>query len=348
MIREELILNYLDQTISAEDAKIVLEWAAENPSDFQLMKEIWEESNHAKDIQVFDTDDAWDSFLGSLGSDQVSSELETGSHASDSSIDYQPEAVVKPISRWKEWRPAAIAASLLVIAIVSYALWPRNYDITLIASEDNQSFELPDLTQVSLQKGAQIVYPNTFDNKEKRIVSLSGIATFDITPDAAKPFIVETSNSGVKALGTIFEVDASQSGVTGVENLEGLIRFFELKNEANGIEVKEGESFTFDGSEFTETTPIPEPKPIERTFTAPEPPPIPYHSVKAILNHIYLISNGLAVFKGEDFDMNKKIQIDLNDTNLNSILRKIQNKASVTLVKKDCSDCYEILKFRVR
>lgn len=355
MIREELILQFLDQTIAAEDAVIVREWASKNPSDFGLMKEIWDISSEAKDIKIFDVDAEWESFMESVEANEISNNIENAEHISDENPASSDNEVSdgKVISLWKEWKPVAMTAAALFAVVLTYFLWPRDTEITFLAEKqsdkvelpDNTKVELPDNTIVSLEDGATISYPKSFKGKEKRIVKLQGIATFDVHEDKDQPFIVQTYNSGIKALGTIFEVDGSAPEVTGVKNIEGLIKFFEKENEENFVEVKEGESFKFDGKGFANVTPLP---PTIKTFEAPPPPQIPYHSVREIVNYMYTISNGHAVPKGGDFDWNKKIQVDLKTLNLEKLIRDIQLKASLTLIKKDCSDCYEIRSFRVR
>ena len=150
-----------------------------------------------------------------------------------------------------------------------------------------------------------------------------------------------THQFGWKVLGTIFEVDAVDSVQTGVKNIEGLIRFFELANEESFIDVKEGESFVFDGSGFTETTP----KPQIFYFS---PPLLPYHTVREVVDYLNKITDGQTVAVGENFDWQRELQVSLESNNLEELIRAIKKKASITLVNKGCSECYEIHRFRVR
>lgn len=66
---------------------------------------------------------------------------------------------------------------------------------------------LPDSSEVWLNAGSTITYPETF-TKENRVVTLDGEAYFSVRKDDAKPFIVETSQLSVKVLGTKFNVKA--------------------------------------------------------------------------------------------------------------------------------------------
>lgn len=337
MLKEETILKYLNTQCSAEEISAVEKWIAQNPSDFKLMEAIFNESSKAKDIQIFDVDAEWDAFMEQVDAQESESTKEA------KVIEMAPVAVEKPISLWRELRPALLTASMLLLVVCAYFLWPRT-EITHLAEADGKELVLPDETKVSLTEGAILTYPTSFENKDERIVVLEGIATFDVTPDPDKPFIVQTKLAGVQALGTIYEVDASDPLLTGVKNIEGLINFFDVVDESKAVKVKEGESFSYDGSDFTETTP---PKPIVKTFEFEEV--TKFYSVREIVNRIYTLSNGHAVPKGDNIDWNKKMPIDdINTSSLKRLLDEIQNKASVTLIKTDCPDCYIIKSFRVR
>lgn len=66
---------------------------------------------------------------------------------------------------------------------------------------------LPDSSEIWLNSGSTIRYPETFA-KDKRLVTLNGEAYFSVKKETAKPFIVETSRLSVKVLGTKFNVRA--------------------------------------------------------------------------------------------------------------------------------------------
>lgn len=66
---------------------------------------------------------------------------------------------------------------------------------------------LPDSSEIWLNSGSTIKYPETFA-KDKRLVTLNGEAYFSVKKETAKPFIVETSRLSVKVLGTKFNVKA--------------------------------------------------------------------------------------------------------------------------------------------
>ena len=65
---------------------------------------------------------------------------------------------------------------------------------------------LADGTKVWLNSASRLIYPQSFMGKERRVV-LSGEAFFDVTHDAERHFVVETSRMNVKVLGTRFNVN---------------------------------------------------------------------------------------------------------------------------------------------
>jgi len=68
--------------------------------------------------------------------------------------------------------------------------------------------KLPDGTDVWLNSGSTLHFPNTFNNQQKRIVRLDGEAYFEVVKDAAHPFIVISGNQQVEVLGTHFNINS--------------------------------------------------------------------------------------------------------------------------------------------
>lgn len=69
---------------------------------------------------------------------------------------------------------------------------------------------LPDGSHIHLNSGTVLQYPVVFARDARR-VKLSGEAMFEVTPDARKPFIVETFASDIQVLGTRFNVLAHRA-----------------------------------------------------------------------------------------------------------------------------------------
>jgi len=118
---------------------------------------------------------------------------------------------------------------------------------------------LPDGSRVWLNAASEITYPATF--KDVREVKLKGEAYFDVSEDIGKPFIVKTSLSNVKVLGTSFNVNAYSGntseyvsllkGKVTVSLLDGDTSSLLLPGEQIAINRETGisETFSFDSLE---------------------------------------------------------------------------------------------------
>ena len=81
----------------------------------------------------------------------------------------------------------------------------RNRIITTVGGD--YCFILSDGTKVWLNAESELDFPVDFVGKE-RVVRLKGEAYFEVKPDAAHPFIVETRGVRTRALGTSFNIKA--------------------------------------------------------------------------------------------------------------------------------------------
>lgn len=74
--------------------------------------------------------------------------------------------------------------------------------------KEHQMLHLPDGSTVIISAGSKLNYPSSFDSMTKREVYLEGQAYFDISHNAAKPFIVHTGKIETTVLGTAFDIKA--------------------------------------------------------------------------------------------------------------------------------------------
>ena len=90
---------------------------------------------------------------------------------------------------------------------------------------ETREVTLPDSSKVWLNAGSSIVYANSFDNLSSRSVYLTGEASFSVTKNKEKPFIVKTPKMDIEALGTVFIVESyPEKTFTTVTLEEGKIR----------------------------------------------------------------------------------------------------------------------------
>lgn len=122
---------------------------------------------------------------------------------------YNKEHLTNIVSYQKFARIAAVIIPLFLFAGgMFYYLSPQNEMIEVsVAYGEQKRLILPDSSEVWLNAGSTILYPETFA-KDKRLVMLDGEAYFSIKKDTASPFIVEASQLSVKVLGTRFNVKA--------------------------------------------------------------------------------------------------------------------------------------------
>lgn len=85
--------------------------------------------------------------------------------------------------------------------------------------------KLPDGTNVWLNSASALHFPNTFNNQQKRIVTLDGEAYFEVAKDAAHPFVVISANQQVEVLGTHFNINSySDEPTVKTTLLEGSVK----------------------------------------------------------------------------------------------------------------------------
>ena len=94
--------------------------------------------------------------------------------------------------------------------------------------EKSDCIRLADGSQIWLNKGSKLIYPETFSGRYRKVV-LKGEAFFDISRDEKHPFIITTEFSDIKVLGTSFNVSAG-TGETEVNVTSGLVEVQSLAN----------------------------------------------------------------------------------------------------------------------
>ena len=110
----------------------------------------------------------------------------------------------------------------------------------ILSTKNGEQFQiiLPDGTHVWLDAASSLKYPVTFIGNERK-VELTGQGYFEVSHNAAKPFIVKTSQTEVQVLGTHFNVSAfDDEQDTKTTLLEGAVR---IKSYKAAVLLKPGE-----------------------------------------------------------------------------------------------------------
>jgi ferric-dicitrate binding protein FerR (iron transport regulator) len=122
----------------------------------------------------------------------------------------------KATERMMRSRYLMLAASiLLLLGIASALLLTANKGlltgkrtISTAGDESNVMVKLPDQSTVWLNRNTRLTWKIKPEG-DKRTVTLTGEAFFDIVPDPSRPFIVDAGKAKVKVLGTSFNVITS-------------------------------------------------------------------------------------------------------------------------------------------
>lgn len=79
------------------------------------------------------------------------------------------------------------------------------YSQLIVPAGKRVRLQLADGTHLMLNSMSRVVYPQRFDEKERRIYA-EGEIYLEVAPDKARPFIVESSDFDLKVLGTKFNI----------------------------------------------------------------------------------------------------------------------------------------------
>ena len=120
------------------------------------------------------------------------------------------------------WPVIAVAASLLTVTVVGGWLYSQRGTYSTGTGEQ-RSVRLEDgsIMELNSRSRARVRYAK----HERTVEMLEGQAFFQVAKDAARPFIVRSDSTSVRAVGTQFDVYRRESGTT-VTVLEGRVAVF--------------------------------------------------------------------------------------------------------------------------
>ena len=207
---EQLIIRHLSGSISPEEQEALVLWlneSQENKKAFDDFQKVWKLSKTETGTPDFSAEQDW--------------------HRLEAAIDRVDRSEVaekqKAHNRWGSFKIAASIAFLLACAALLYLL---NRGDDLIIKESGLQeihFTLADGSEVWLNKGSTLTYPEEF-SADERVVNLEGEAFFKVSHNSDKPFIVLAQKARVKVLGTSFNVKAyEQAPVAEVFVLTGKV-----------------------------------------------------------------------------------------------------------------------------
>jgi transmembrane sensor len=124
------------------------------------------------------------------------------------------------VFRTGSWALAAIAASVLLISVAIGSWLYFNRDIYTTSTGAQRSIRLADGSTIELNSQSKVRV--RYGENQRNVELLEGQALFHVAKDTARPFIVATDTTQVRAVGTQFDVYRKVSGTT-VTVLEGRV-----------------------------------------------------------------------------------------------------------------------------
>lgn len=223
---EELLFSYCEGKLSGDERKHVEEWISASKENEKLAKAVHELYWAADTLSVMNKVDAGKALKKTNGK--------------------LMRKKIKTVFLWAE-RAAAI---MFIPLLSAYLLQIKNSDVAearMMEIRTNPgmttAFVLPDGTNVSLNSGSVLRYPEFF-SKDKREVELIGEAFFDVTKDPDKRFVVKTTgDERVEVLGTSFNMEAFPGdSILSTTLLEGKVRFV---SDAGSVQMNPGEKLVY-------------------------------------------------------------------------------------------------------
>ncbi len=191
----DLIVKELSGENSAEDQKRLRVWLnedKENQRIFDSYQATWDEMDRVNGKSFREVDVEW-------------ARLEN-------EIDFEASAP-KATQRSLFGNLYRYAAALLFVVFAGFAVYyflNHQGAEQLVAELQIQEVELSEGSKVTVNSNSKLSYPTTFE-KDRRVVSLSGEAFFEIAKDPDRPFIIQAGDIQVEVLGTSFNVKAYEN-----------------------------------------------------------------------------------------------------------------------------------------
>ena len=152
-----------------------------------------------------------------------------------------------------------IAAAVILLLGVGFIaqkyLAPSPDMIAVLSGDQMKEVLLPDGSMVTLNKQAELVYPEKFKGRE-RVLKLRGEAFFEVMSNPSKPFLVDVDQKAlIRVLGTSFNInpDASDESIS-VQVVEGRVAFSSLEGSDEIILVKDEQATLTNGNLIREDT----------------------------------------------------------------------------------------------
>ncbi|MEI7594198.1 MAG: FecR domain-containing protein [Bacteroidota bacterium] len=196
----DLIVGYFNGELSAEEMVLLSDWLKKDEENTKLFTEYkltWELIAQTSVDETVDIDNEWNTF---------SKNNKTFLDKEDNIEKVISTNTASVISFKSIFRIAAIFVLLATSSYFLYQYFNNVETLHLIADNNSIQKSLPDGSNVTLNIGATIDYPEKFDKKERN-VKLKGEAYFEVAHNTEQPFIIASGNIRIEVLGTKFYVN---------------------------------------------------------------------------------------------------------------------------------------------
>jgi transmembrane sensor len=246
---KELLEKYLNNCCTLQEVEEVIQWMKQQ-SFFSESKKLgnidWQQFKEEDSIV---SDEKLDTLL-----DKIHHKL---------NID-EPRTIHLKNNRLIRWISKVAAIILIpVLTYLFYTISENNRLINQITTVSVDSLEviapvgsrtvveLSDGSVIHLNYGSRIKYPQNFKGETRGVV-LTGEGYFEVAHNPDKPFVVATARIDVKALGTVFNVNAyPENKDIATTLIEGKVLIEKIKNNGNIEPIKEltpGQHVTYEKS----------------------------------------------------------------------------------------------------
>jgi transmembrane sensor len=213
----ELALKYLTKSITEAETFAFENWLNDNEknrSQYEKFRMVWEQSEGNVNDFHPDVQQAW---LSVRNSNAVLRERKRGKM-----LRFYP----------REWRGIAAVCILLIastlVLLNHFGKITTPIDYTIYSTTDSiQSIHLPDGSEACLNSHSELKVPNWGKGNERKVY-LEGEAFFEVAHNPERPFIVNTSNTTTRVLGTSFNLKTSLTGDI-VTLVTGKIKFCNIE-----------------------------------------------------------------------------------------------------------------------
>ena len=235
-MNDELLISSLLGEATAEQDKQINEWRQENAGNearFMQFKLIWEKSLQLKFNGKIDAKVSLQRLKQKIAM-QVAAQQDKSQQQEDEKSGKRKQVLLWPAAYWTR-----IAAALLVLAGAGW-LYTNQFTVTEVQFLTQQTVvadTLSDGSVITLNKNSLLRYPNKFNGGKRQVWLSKGEAFFTITPDKAKPFLIQTGNTTIRVVGTSFNVK-NKGGKIEVIVESGIVQ---VSQNGNTVTLKPGE-----------------------------------------------------------------------------------------------------------